>query len=323
MKAVFCRKYGPPEVLQLGETNKPVPRDNEILIKIHCTTVTVADHRIRSFTVPAAAWLPARLALGIRRPRRAILGSELAGEVEAVGKAVRRFKPGDQVFGVTLPNFGAYAAYVCLPESERIAHMPSGVSYEAAAAIPIGARTALHFLRKGNIRPEQQVLIYGASGSVGSYAVQLAKYFGAEVTGVCSSANLALVKSLGADRVIDYQQGDLSRQLESYDMVFVAVDKCPFPICNQALRAKGVYLNVTNPLKSLPMRWVSLTTKKRFIMAHNPPEKAEDLSFLIGLVEAGILRPVIDKTYQLEEIVAAHRYVDQGHKKGNVVIKVA
>lgn len=321
MKAVVCTKYGPPEVLQIKEVEKPVPKDNEVLIKIYATTVTAADFRIRSFTIPPSFWLPARIIIGLRKPKKSILGVELAGEIESVGKDVKLFKKGDQVFAATLTDFGAYAEYKCLPEDGPIAIKPANITYEEAAAIPIGARTALHYLKKGNING-QKVLIYGASGSVGTYAVQLAKYFGAEVSGVCSSTNLDLVKSLGADKVIDYTEGDYTKKLEMYDMIFLAVDKWPFSVCNRFLDKEGVYLNVTGPVKSLPMLWTSMTSKKKIIVGESPPESAEDLKFLKGLVEAGTLKPVIDRSYTLDQIVEAHKYVDKGHKKGNVVIKV-
>lgn len=322
MKAVVCTKYGPPEVLQLKEVEKPVPKSNEILIRIKATTVTVADHRIRSFTVPKSVWIPARLAIGIAKPRKPILGLELAGKVEAVGKNVTKFKRGDEVFASTL-NFGAYAEYKCLPENAQIAIKPPNISFEEAAAIPIGARTALHYLKKGNIQAGQKILIYGASGSVGTYAVQLAKYFGAEVTGVCSHANHEMVLILGADKVIDYTPPDWTRKLEMYDMIFIAVDKWPFSICSKFLKEKGVYVNVTSPLKSLRMLWTSITSKKKLFMGENPPDSAEELNFLKALAESENLRAVIDRNYTLNEIVEAHRYVDKGHKKGNVAITIA
>jgi len=293
MKAVVCTKYGPPEVLQIREVEKPIPKKNEILVRIRATTVTVADHRVRSFTVPAAVWLPARIALGIIRPRRPILGVELAGEIEAVGSNVTLFKKGDLIFAAALNVFGAYAEYICLSENGPIAIKPSNVSFEAAAAIPIGARTALHFLRKAKIRHGQKVLIYGASGSVGTYAVRLSKHFGAEVTGICSETNVALVKSLGADRVIDYTKEGYTQNLEMYDIIFLAVDKLPFSVCNKFLHPEGTFIDITNPMKSLSMVRISLTTKKRIITSENVPDSAEDLNFLKGLVEAGTLTPVI------------------------------
>lgn len=327
MKAVICTKYGSPEVLQIKDVEKPIPKNDEILVKIHATTVTAADIRVRSFTIPPSFWLPARIALGLRKPKKSILGVELAGEIESVGKDVKLFKKGDQVFAATLTDFGAYAEYKCLPEDGPVAIKPANITYQEAAALPIGARTALHYLKKGNIKSGQKVLIYGASGSVGTYAVQLAKYFGAEVTGVCSSTNLDLVKSLGADKVIDYTEGDYTgrrttKKLEMYDVIFLAVDKCPFSVCNKCLNKEGVYLNVTSPVKSLPMLWTSMTSKKKIIMGENSPESAEALIFLKGMVEAGSLKPVIDRSYTLDQIVEAHRYVDKGHKKGNVVITV-
>ena len=320
MKAAICTTYGPPEVLQFVEIAKPVPKDNEVLIKIKATTVAIADSRIRSFNVPSSVWIPARIALGLRKPRKAVLGVELSGEIESVGKDVRRFKAGDHVFAATLKNFGAYAEYKCLPEDDPIAIKPTNVTHEEAAALPIGARTALHFLEKANITKGQKVLIYGASGSVGTYAVQLAHYFGAEVTGVCSSANINLVKSLGADKVIDYTEPSFIEKLEMYDVVFVAIDKFPFAVCNKILNEKGVYLNVTNPIKSLRQLWVSLISKKRIMMSENVPENADYLVRIKELVEKGILKPVVDKSYPFGQLREAHHYVDKGHKKGNVVI---
>jgi NADPH:quinone reductase-like Zn-dependent oxidoreductase len=322
MKAIVYEKYGPPDVLELREVAKPAPRENEILIKVHATTVSVADFRSRSFTVPRSVWLPARISLGLTKPKKPILGVELAGEVESVGKEVKRFKVGDPVFAATLISFGAYAEYKCLPEDAAISIKPSNISYEEAAALPIGARTALHFLRKAKVQPGQKVLVYGASGSVGTYAVQLAKYFGAEVTGVCSTANVELVKSLGADQVIDYTGEDFSKNGEMYDVIFVAVDKSSFSACMKALKKDGIYLNVTTPLPGMQMLWAKMTGSKKIMLGENPPESAEDLTFIKQLVEAGRLKPVIDRSYPLEQIVEAHRYVDKGHKKGNVVITV-
>lgn len=323
MKAIVYTKYGSPEVLQLKQITKPAPKGNEVLIKVYATTVTVADSRVRSFTVPRSVWLPARITLGIRKPKNTVLGAELAGEIESVGKDVKRFKKGDQVFAATLPNFGAYAEYMCLPEDTVIAIKPSNLSFEEAAALPIGARTALHFLKKANIQPGQKVLVYGASGSVGTYAVQLAKHFGAEVTGVCSTTNLTLVKSLGADKVIDYKVEDFSSNGERYDVVFEAVDKSSFAACMRVLKKDGIYLNVTVPLPSMQMLWAKMTSGKKLMLGENPPDTAEDLIFLKDLIEAGKLKPVIDRRYPLEEAMEAHRYVDTGRKRGNVIITVA
>lgn len=302
MKAIVATKYGTPEVLQLQEVEKPAPKDNEILIKVHATTVTAADFRMRSFTVPPLLWIPARLALGITKPKQPIFGTELAGEVEAVGKNVTRFKAGDQVFASTLTeNFGAYAEYKCLPEQAMVALKPAHVTYEEAAAIPIGATTALRLLLKGNIQRGQKVLIYGASGSVGTYAIQLAKFLGAEVTGVCSTANLDMVKSLGADHVLDYTKEDFSSREERYDIVFDTVAKFPKSQYSKALTPNGTYVTIAR-----------LDSKERM----------ENLVFIRELIEAGEIKVVIDRCYPLESMVEAHRYVDTGHKKGNVVISV-
>jgi 2-desacetyl-2-hydroxyethyl bacteriochlorophyllide A dehydrogenase len=322
VKVIVCTKYGPPEVLQLQEVERPIPKDIEVLVKIYATTVSVADSRVRGFKVPLSFWLPARIALGLRKPKQAILGAELAGEVESVGKDVKLFQKGDRVFAYLGHRFGAYAEYLCLPEDWVMALKPTNLTYEEAAAIPFGGNTALHFLKKGHIQRGQKVLIYGASGAVGTYAVQLAKYFGAEVTGVCSTSSMELVRSLGAEKVIDYTKEDFAKKAETYDVIFDTVGKSSFSGCMRSLKKEGVYLQTVavSPL-TVFMRWTSMTSGKTLIGGTATPN-TENLHFLKELAEAGKLKPVIDRRYPLEHIVEAHRYVDQGHKKGNVVIIV-
>ncbi|UHA58701.1 NAD(P)-dependent alcohol dehydrogenase [Metabacillus litoralis] len=322
MKAIVYSRYGPPDVLEVKQVKKPIPKDNEILVKVKATTVTVADIRSRSFTVPPAFWLPARITLGLRQPKKEILGMELAGEVELIGKNVKKFKKGDQVFAATLTDFGAYAEYKCLKEDGPVAIKPSNISFGEAAAIPIGARTALYFLRKAGIKSGHDVLVYGASGSVGSYAVQIAKYLGANVTGVCSTSNLELVKSLGADKVIDYTAEDFANIDETYDGIFEAVNKSSFSVCIKLLKKNGTYINVTDPLPNAQMLWTKMTTNKKLLLSRNSPETSEALNFLKELVEMGKLKVLVDRYYSFDEIVEAHRYVEKGHKKGNVVINV-
>lgn len=275
---------------------------------------------MRSFTVPPMFWLPGRIALGFRKPRNPIFGMELAGEVEAVGKDVTQFKAGDQVFASTFKaSFGAHAEYKCLPEDGAVVIKPNNMTYEEAATLSIGAVTALFFLKKGNIQPGKKVLINGASGSVGTFAVQLAQYFGAVVTGVCSTQNIQLVKSLGAEKLIDYTQEDFTKNGETYDIIFDAVGKTTLPQCNSSLKNKGYYLHtglVGSDIKGL---WYTMTTDKK-IVGGTAVTRKEDLVFLKELTETGQLKPVIDRCYPLEQMVEAHRYVDQGHKKGNVVI---
>ena len=302
MRAVVCTRYGPPEVLQLRDLPKPTPRSSEVCVKIFATSVSASDCIVRAFNIPLRLKLPMGAVLGFRAPRNPILGLVLAGEVESVGKDVTQFKPGDQVYAFTAFRFGAYAEYKCLPEKAVLARKPSNLTHEQAAAIPFGGLLALYFLKQASIESRRRVLVYGASGAIGTSAVQLAKHFGAEVTGVCSAANLDLVKSLGADAVIDYTKEDFTQNGLRYDLVLNAVGKR-----KAVLRAEG-----------------SLTPGGRHITVDDssPKLRAEDLAFLTGLVEAGRLRPVIDRSYPLEQIVDAHRYVDQGHKKGNVVIAV-
>ncbi|MHC1680546.1 MAG: NAD(P)-dependent alcohol dehydrogenase [Methanomassiliicoccales archaeon] len=322
MKAVICPKYGPPEVLELKDVDKPIPMDNEVLVRINATTVVQADVRVRGFRVPLSFWVPARLALGVVRPKKPVLGTELAGVVEDIGKDVRDIKVGDQVFALTGHDLGCYAEYRCVPEGGVIARKPINLSFEEAAVIPMGGLTALHFLRKGNVGKGQKVLVYGASGSIGTYAVQLAKHFGAEVTGVCSTANLDLVRSLGADKVIDYTKEDFSRAGNIYDVVFDAVGKISLSASMRSLKKGGCYIQVVAPPGvSARLRWAGLIAGKKTVSGLTKGT-AEDLIFLKELAEMGKIKPVIDRTYPLEQIVDAHRYVDKGHKKGNVAITI-
>ncbi len=324
MKAVVYTKYGSPDVLKLTEVEKPTPKDNEVLVKVLATTVTAGDSRMRSFTVPLSYWLPARIALGFKKPKKAILGMELAGEIESVGRDVKRFKKGDQVFASIIEHgFGGYAEYKCLPEDGLLAIKSANLTYEEATTIPIGGRTALYFLREANIQSGQKVLIYGASGSVGTFAVQLARYFDAEVTGVCSTANVDLVKSLGANKVVDYTKEDFTRNGETYDVIFDTVGKSSYTDCIKSLKKDGTYLQaVSAPGISMRMLWTSMTSSKKLV-GGGPPRKTEDLLFLRELIEAGKIKPVIDRRYPLAQIREAHSYVDTGRKKGNVVITVA
>jgi NADPH:quinone reductase-like Zn-dependent oxidoreductase len=307
MKAIVYTEYGPPEVLQLKEIEKPVPREREVLVKVHATTVTIGDTIMRSFNLPPIpGWqkFMARLILGWRKPKRSILGMELAGEVESIGRKVTRFKPGQAVFASTFAvDFGGYAEYKCLPENGVLAIKPANLTYAEAAAIPGAGQTAWQCLKKGKLQPGQKVLIYGASGAVGTYAVQLAsRHFGADVTGVCSGENLELVKSLGASQVIDYTREDFTHSGATYDVVFDAVGKLLPARGKKALKPGGVYINVHADSDGC--------------------DKLENLLVLNELVEAGKIKAVIDRCYPLEQIIEAHRYVEKGHKKGNVAITV-
>lgn len=323
MKAVVYREYGPPEVLHLEEVAKPVPQDNEVLIKVHAATVTTGDVNMRGFTAvpPGFGPLP-RLMFGISRPRKQILGTEVAGEIAAVGDDVTQFKVGDRVFGIG-SAVGAYAEYVCRSEDSALVRIPDGMSYEQAAALPFGAGTALYFLRdKAAVQPGQKILIVGASGGVGSYAVQLASYYGAEVTGVCSGRNVELVKSLGAGSVIDYTKEDFTKNGETYDIIFDTVGKTTFAGVKDSLKEEGIYLaGAAGPGAFVQMAWTSIRGGKK-VIGGTPAERKEELIFLAELVEAGEIRAVIDRRYPLAETAEAHRYVDTRHKRGSVVITV-
>jgi NADPH:quinone reductase-like Zn-dependent oxidoreductase len=331
MKAVVYTKYGPPEVLQLQEVEKPSPKDDEVLIRIYATAVTSGDYTLRSLDASTRIMgLLFGFNFGLIRPKNPMLGYDLAGEVEAVGIDVKRFKVGDQVFGSAGARRGAYAEYICLPEESEdeegglLALKPANMTYEEAAAVPHGALSALVFLRdKGNIQSGQEVLIYGASGGVGTYAVQLAKCYGAEVTGVCSTTNLELVKSLGADKVIDYTKEDFTKDGKTYDLIYETVGKSSFSRNLSSLKEDGIYLaGSAGLLQTFQIAWTSMRGSKKIVVGPGFGSK-EDLIFLKELIEAGKIKPVIDRRYPLEQIEEAHRYADTGHKKGNVVISVA
>jgi NADPH:quinone reductase-like Zn-dependent oxidoreductase len=320
MKAIVYEKYGPPDVLKLEEVEKPTPKEDEVLIKVFATTVTKYDCWARSSTAPPGFWLPSRIASGLRKPKLTILGTDFTGEIESVGKAVKQFMKGDQVFGFT-SSLGAHAEYMCMPE-EGVVIKPANTTYEEAVAVVQGGLTALYFLRKGSIQSGQKVLIYGASGGIGTYAVQLAKYFGAEVTGVCSTPKLEMVKTLGADKVIDYTKEDFTKNAQTYDIIFDTVGKTSVSRSLRSLEEKGLYIFATFGLVMLIRAlWLTRKSSKRAIFGVID-ESAEDLIFLKELIEAGEIKPVIDRSYPLEQTAEAHRYVETGHKKGNVVITV-
>ena len=327
MKAMVWTEYGPPEVLQLKEVETPTPKDKEVLIRIYATTVTAGDCEQRSLTLPILHRLLMRAYVGLKRPKRiTILGMDVAGEIEAVGKDVKLFQAGDQVFAATgFVGMGANAEYICLPEEPEkgaLALKPANMTYEEAAAVPVGGLEALHFLRQGNIQIGQKVLINGAGGTIGTFAVQLARYFGAEVTGVDSTSKLDMLRSIGADQVIDYTQEDFTKSGKIYDFILDVVGKSSYSGSIRSLKQNGRYL-IANPGPSQMVRgrWTSMTNSKKVLFGAASP-KTEDLNFLKELIEAGKMRSVIDRRYPLEHIAEAHRYVETGHKKGNVVITV-
>jgi NADPH:quinone reductase-like Zn-dependent oxidoreductase len=331
MKAVIVTAYGSPDVLQYKEVAKPTPKDNEVLIRIHASSIGFGDIFVRNFkkvtprtfTMPALLWLPTRIALGIRKPNIKILGAEFAGKIEAVGKDVKRLKPGDAVFGYRGISFGANAEYLCMPEAGLVAIKPSNMTDEEAATVPYGAMTALNLFRKVNIQPGQKVLINGASGGIGSHAVQLAKHFGAEVTGVCGTPRMAFVKALGADKVIDYTREDFTKNGETYDLIFDIMGKSSMSRCKKSLKPNGIHLFASFKLRHLfQMLWTSFRGGKKVICAMSG-ETLDDLHIVKELVEAGKIKAVIDRCYPLEQTADAHRYLESGSREGSIIITVA
>lgn len=323
MKAVICAQYGPPEVLQLKDVEKPVPGDNDVLIKIYAATVTMGDCELRSLTLPLWTRIPIRLYMGYRKPRKLTPGMELSGVIESVGKNVVSFRKGDPVFGSTGMGMGANAEYKCLRDTSALAIKPAGVTFEQAAAIPVGGLNALHFLRKAKIRPGQKVLVIGAGGSIGTFGVQLAKLYGAEVTAVDRTEKLDMLRTIGAAHVIDYTQEDFSRNGEKYDVILDMVYKTRFSSCINALSEDGCYLMANpGPRRMLRALWVSWTTRKKVIFEF-AGESVGDLNHIAELMASGKLKAVIDRRYPLDQIREAHRYVEGGMKKGNVIIVVA
>jgi NADPH:quinone reductase-like Zn-dependent oxidoreductase len=326
MKAVVTTRYGPPEVLELREVEKPVPKDNEVLIKVYATTVTAGDCEMRSLALPLGYQLMLRLGFGVRRPRREIPGTEVAGEIEAVGNDVSQFKVGDKVFGSTGLALGANAQYVCLPETPGemeggVATMPANMTYEEAATVPFGGRDALHFLRLGQLQSGHKILINGAGGSIGTFAIQLAKYYGTEVTAVDSTAKLDMLRSIGADHVVDYTQEDFTENGVVYDVIFDVVGKVSFSRSEGSIKEDGIFL-LANPVSQMAQAlWTRMTSSRKVVM-ETASGTIQDLVFLRGLIEEEKIKTVIDRAYPLEQIVEAHRYVEAGGKKGNLVITV-
>lgn len=323
MKAMVCTRYGPPEVLELQEVEKPVPKVGEILVKVQASTVTAGDCEIRGFRFPVALRIPLRLLFGVRKPRVKILGQEFSGEVESVGAGVVPFNKGDRVYGATGLKFGAYAEYLCLPANYAISHMPEGIGFEQAATVPTGGMNALFFLRNANIRASQKVIVIGAGGSIGTVAVQLAKYWGADVTAVDSKEKLDMLLSIGADKVMDYREEDFTATGETYDVIFDVAGKSPFSKTIRSVKPKGVYL-MGNPSSAQMFRRLWPTRKGgRKIIAGAADYRAEDLRYLNKLLAEGKLKPVVDRVFPLEALREAHHYVESGVKKGNVVISTS
>ena len=328
MKAIVWTKYGSPDDLQLKNVPKPSPQDNEVLVKVHATTVTAGDSELRRLKLPLMLSFPMRLYVGLLKPKRiTILGQELAGEIETVGQGVKLFRAGDQVFGTTGFGFGAYAEYICLPGDPNemqgtLVIKPANLTYAEAAAVPTAGFEALHFLRKANVDHGQKILIFGAGGSIGTFSVQLAKYFGAEVTGVDSTEKLDMLKSIGADHVIDYAKEDFTKNGVTYDVIIDVVGKSSFSRRLKSLKPNGYYFLANAGLSHVLLgKWTSLTSRKKVVLG-SASQKKEDLIFLKELIEAGKIKSVIDRCYPLEQVAEAHKYVETGNKKGNVSITV-
>lgn len=331
MKAIVFTEYGTPDVLKIKEVAKPAPKENEILVKVYATPINYGDLIARNFgnltprefNMPTPLYLPSRMAFGWTKPRINILGSELAGEVEAVGRDVTKFKTGDAVFAYLGMNMGANAEYVCIPEAGSVALKPSNLSYEEASTLPYGAIMATSLIAKGNLQRGQKVLINGASGGIGSMAVQLAKHFGADVTGVCGTPRLEFVKSLGADRVIDYTKEDFTQNGETYDLIFDILGRSSFSQVRRSLKPNGIYLLASFKMKALlQMLWTSITGGKQKVICAFANETSESLTFVKGLVEEGKIKAIVDKRFPMEQAAEAHKYVEGGHKQGNVVITI-
>ncbi|RPJ49559.1 MAG: NAD(P)-dependent alcohol dehydrogenase [Chloroflexi bacterium] len=331
MKAIVFTDYGSPDVLHLNEVAKPEPKDNEILVRVYATPVNYGDLTARNFAnltssefnMPAFLFLPARMSFGWNKPKTQILGSDLAGEVEAVGKDVRKFKPGDQVFAYMGEKMGANAEYVCIPESGTVALKPSNLSYEEASTLPYGAVMATSLLGKANIQPGQKVLIIGASGGIGSMAVQLARHYGAEVTGICGTPRMGFVKTLGADKVIDYTKEDFTQNGETYDLIFDILGRSSFPRLKRSLKPNGIYLLASFKSKAIiQMLRTSISGSKQKVICAFADEKSDSLVFIKELAEMGKVKTVIDRCFPLEQAAEAHRYVEQGNKQGNVVLSL-
>ncbi len=324
MKAVICTKYGTPEVLQIKEVEKPTPKDDEVLVKVMATTVNAADARIRGAVFPSIFNLPVKLAMGFKGPRKSVLGVELAGVIEATGRNVSKFKIGDEIFASSGAAFGAHAEYACFSEKTVMTTKPSNMTFEEAAAVPHCALAAIFFLQKGNVVPGMKVLVHGASGGIGTFAVQIAKSMGAEVTGVCSTANVELVKSLGATKVIDYTRDSLKQSGETYDVIFDTVGKSSIPECLSVLKKKGIYLSAVHLELSRILEGIKASfSGNKKVVGGVAKYTNENLEALKNMIESGELKSVIDRQFPLEQIVEAHSYVDTGHKKGHVIVKVA